>query len=452
MGFFAAALGGEDTAPAESFAPPPAADGPKGTITGRLTNALGGAPIVGVKVGLAGLSTYTATTDTDGRYTIAAVPEGTYLKVVAGGSGFDSEVTSMSVTGGSTITFSPVLRRNWASTPGGAAITDSNGREYTQYGCGPNAAVDQSLASGWSTDPSTQKYLIVQLPAAIDVTQFALDPAETCGDTSASATAGYRVETSPTGSVWTVASTGTLTNPQRHTLNFVTPTAGTAGVRFVRLTLLSSQGGDSAPYRDLTEFGVYGAAGGTTDLTAPETTIDSGPPSFAFSSNEPGSTFECKLDTGSFAACTSPYVLGTLADGDAHLLGPGDRPGGQRRPDTGDTDLHDRQDGPGHDDHVDGEPVHVHVQRGGVDVRVPHRRHGLRVVHLAVHGRRPGRRRPHVRGARDGCGGQHGSDAGDANVHGRHDGAGDVDHVDREPVHVLVERSWFDVRVQARRG
>ena len=315
MGFFAAAIGGEDTAPAESFALPPAADGPKGTITGRLTNALGGAPVVGVKVGLAGLSTYTATTDADGRYTIAAVPEGTYLKVVAGGSGFDSEVTSISVTGGSTINFSPVLRRNWASTPGGAAITESNGREYSQYGCGPNAAVDQSLASGWSTDASAQKFLIVQLPATIDVTQFAFDPAETCGDTSLSATAGYRVETSRNGTVWTIASAGTFTSAQRHTLNFVTPTAGTTGVRFARLTLLTSQG-VGAQYRDLAEFGVYGAAAGTTDITAPETTIDSGPPSFAFSSSEPGSTFECKLDAGTFAACTSPYAIGTLADGE----------------------------------------------------------------------------------------------------------------------------------------
>ncbi len=53
MGFFAAAVGGEDTAPAESFALPPAADGPKGTITGRVTNALGGGPRRGRQVGLA---------------------------------------------------------------------------------------------------------------------------------------------------------------------------------------------------------------------------------------------------------------------------------------------------------------------------------------------------------------------------------------------------------------
>jgi hypothetical protein len=66
----------------------------------------------------------------------------------------------------------------------------------------------------------------------------------------------------------------------------------------------------------------------TVDNTAPDTTIDSGPGSttdgtadFAFSSNEAGSTFECKLDgpgatTGSFASCTSPQSYPSLADGD----------------------------------------------------------------------------------------------------------------------------------------
>jgi hypothetical protein len=313
MGFFAAAVGGEDTAPAESFALPPAADGAKGTITGRVTNALGGGPVAGVSVGLAGLSTYAATTDADGRYTIAAVPEGTYLKVLAGGGGYDSEVSSLSVTGGVSITYSPVLRRNWASVRGGATIAASNGREYMQYGCGPNAAVDQSLGTGWSTDSDGEKYLIVQLPAAIDVTQFAFDPAESCGDTAVSATAGYRVETSPDGSAWTVARTGTFTSAARHTLNFVAPTAGSSGVRYARLTLLSSQGGAGAPYRDLAEFGVYGTSGQTTP-TEPETTLEAGGPPFVFSSSEPG-TFGCRIDDAAFAACTSPFVVGSLADG-----------------------------------------------------------------------------------------------------------------------------------------
>jgi hypothetical protein len=61
----------------------------------------------------------------------------------------------------------------------------------------------------------------------------------------------------------------------------------------------------------------------TVDTTAPETTIDSGPlgtvgntsASFAFSSDETDSTFECKLDAGPYASCTSPKAYSGLSDG-----------------------------------------------------------------------------------------------------------------------------------------
>jgi hypothetical protein len=59
------------------------------------------------------------------------------------------------------------------------------------------------------------------------------------------------------------------------------------------------------------------------DLTAPETTITSGPAdptnstsaSFSFSSSETGSTFECSLDGGAFAGCSSPKTYSGLAAG-----------------------------------------------------------------------------------------------------------------------------------------
>jgi hypothetical protein len=60
------------------------------------------------------------------------------------------------------------------------------------------------------------------------------------------------------------------------------------------------------------------------DTTPPETTIDSKPPdpsdspsvSFAYSSNEPGSTFECSLDAGAFSGCaTTGITYGGLGSG-----------------------------------------------------------------------------------------------------------------------------------------
>jgi DNA-binding beta-propeller fold protein YncE len=61
----------------------------------------------------------------------------------------------------------------------------------------------------------------------------------------------------------------------------------------------------------------------TDDKTPPETTIDTGPtgtttnpsPSFGFSSSESGSTFQCSLDSGAFATCSSPKAYASLSDG-----------------------------------------------------------------------------------------------------------------------------------------
>ena len=60
-----------------------------------------------------------------------------------------------------------------------------------------------------------------------------------------------------------------------------------------------------------------------TDTTPPETTITGGPDevttatsaTFTFTSNEAGSTFQCRLDAAAFAACTSPRTLTGLAAG-----------------------------------------------------------------------------------------------------------------------------------------
>jgi RTX calcium-binding nonapeptide repeat (4 copies)/Bacterial Ig-like domain len=61
----------------------------------------------------------------------------------------------------------------------------------------------------------------------------------------------------------------------------------------------------------------------TVDTAPPQTTITEGPgdatndptPTFRFSSNEAGSTFQCRVDGGSFAGCSSPRTTAALDDG-----------------------------------------------------------------------------------------------------------------------------------------
>jgi hypothetical protein len=64
------------------------------------------------------------------------------------------------------------------------------------------------------------------------------------------------------------------------------------------------------------------------DTTAPDTTITSGPnatttndstPTFAFTSSEANSVFECRVDSGAWANCASPWTTPTLSDG-AHSV------------------------------------------------------------------------------------------------------------------------------------
>jgi bacillolysin len=60
-----------------------------------------------------------------------------------------------------------------------------------------------------------------------------------------------------------------------------------------------------------------------SDTDPPETTITSGPsgptndttPTFGFTSDEPGSTFQCRVDSDPFTSCPSPHTTGVLSGG-----------------------------------------------------------------------------------------------------------------------------------------
>ena len=60
-----------------------------------------------------------------------------------------------------------------------------------------------------------------------------------------------------------------------------------------------------------------------SDTIAPEAVITKGPPTksksktatFEFTANQPGASFECKLDAGAFAPCNSPKTYSGLKKG-----------------------------------------------------------------------------------------------------------------------------------------
>ena len=101
----------------------------------------------------------------------------------------------------------------------------------------------------------------------------------------------------------------------------------------------------------------------TVDTTPPDTSVDSGPanptndqdPDFTFSGGPGSVTFECRLDGGSWGACTSPEGLHGARGRLAHLRRA--RAGRRRelRPDACDADLDDRPDRPELGDRLPGE-------------------------------------------------------------------------------------------------
>ncbi|SEP99947.1 M36 family metallopeptidase [Microlunatus flavus] len=291
MGFFAGTTDAADARPVEDFSRPPGKSTPRAAITGRVTDSVTGLGLADVRVAVGGHDSgfggdYTARTDADGRYRIDHVAAGTYPVVLTSPAGYlPASRTATVTTDGAEVDYA--LRRDWAAANGGAQVVSAGGPDFTPYGCGPLAALDTSLGTGWvttsgdeevPTNKPTPKALVVALPAAVDVQAVAVDPAATCGVAGSASTGDYRIETSPDLKAWTTVSEGTFTAEDRGRLNEIA-VKGSTGTRFVRFTALSPQVPDLATncpdgaydgcvYMSLAELVVYGSGSAAPDVAA----------------------------------------------------------------------------------------------------------------------------------------------------------------------------------------
>ncbi|GAA3559869.1 M36 family metallopeptidase [Kribbella ginsengisoli] len=279
MGWFAGVVDAGDTAPAEDFHVPPTGAG--ATLQGTVTDKLTGAPVPNALVFIAGHDSgysgdYADVTDAQGKYSIDGVLPGTYPKLVVAGGPY--EILNQAVTiaaGGSTVNFTP--RRDWAAAAGGGAVTDFNGPDFAPA-CTPPYAIDLSQGTGWGsttgddagtpTNTPIPKFIVVALPATVNITTFSVDPSQTCGDPGSAATGGYRIETSADGTTWATAAEGTFGAANRLRYNEVTPTGNTTGIKYVKFWMLSPQVPDittncpgpfaGCQFMDMMELQVFG--------------------------------------------------------------------------------------------------------------------------------------------------------------------------------------------------
>jgi len=326
MGYFASSVDSGDAAPTQGFSLPPAPGAPTGSLGGVVTNFDSGAPIPGARVGVAGHDSgfaggLGANTGAAGDYAVSGIAAGSYPRVVASKPGFDRHVLhSVPIAVGARTTRNFILRRDYASLAGGSALVAHTGTDYSSFGCGPRAAFDQSLSTGWSTDVAGgPKSVTIRLPIPVDVIDFAVDPGAVCGDDDTASLSQFSIATSSDGVNFTTSAAGTFSAVHNHRLNRVPPSGGTAAVRFVRLTMHSPQGstGSGAQYMDVSELEVYGLplAPNTTLLSHPRKLTRKRTATFSFLSSLVGSTFQCHVDRNPFTACTTPTTVRSLTHG-----------------------------------------------------------------------------------------------------------------------------------------
>jgi hypothetical protein len=284
MGFFAGAVDGTDTTPGEDFHTPPASDPHDGVVAGTVTDPTTGHPVAGAVVQVTGQGDqYTTTTNSVGKYAVFGLVTGTYAKVDATSPGYFGQAQAgTAIAQNPNAPTSPTnfsITRDWAASSGGASVAAFDGPRFR--GCSPDEAIDTNLGTSWVTAAGVQgepvgtfspKSITIKLPEKVDIDSFQVDPGQTCGTGNSSSTRELLIQTSPDGLTWTTAADHTFAGDYSDNghLNEVDPTAGDAGVLYVRATIESNQvpapfsancpngGFGGCQYASLSELAVFG--------------------------------------------------------------------------------------------------------------------------------------------------------------------------------------------------
>jgi hypothetical protein len=102
---------------------------------------------------------------------------------------------------------------------------------------------------------------------------------------------------------------GTVAAPGPYEVSWTIP--GTDGNHSLAAVATDNAGHPASAIRNVD---VDRSAPNTTIVTKPADPSDAATPTFTFNSSEPGSTFECKVDAGFFAPCTTPHDVTGLTD------------------------------------------------------------------------------------------------------------------------------------------